>query len=186
MESLNYQLRKIIKNRGHFPNDTAAVKLLWLSAGPKARNGPRRLPGRHRGRTSPRRTSPRRAGPRCSTPARPGGGLLGPDDVGQPLVEPTSSMISTASRPVEVRSGRRSRSSRGVLGPVGERARPSSGRARAAAGSACQQGKHPLHRGGRRPTPPQVGSSRPASVAASTRRGTRPSHSAHSLDQRPA
>ncbi|MCY0904369.1 IS256 family transposase [Arthrobacter sp. H14-L1] len=31
IESLNYQLRKIIKNRGHFPNDQAAVKLLWLS-----------------------------------------------------------------------------------------------------------------------------------------------------------
>lgn len=30
IESLNYQLRKIIKNRGHFPNDQAAVKLLWL------------------------------------------------------------------------------------------------------------------------------------------------------------
>jgi putative transposase len=28
---LNYQLRKIIKNRGHFPNDVAAVKLLWLA-----------------------------------------------------------------------------------------------------------------------------------------------------------
>jgi putative transposase len=28
---LNYQLRKIIKNRGHFPNDAAAVKLLWLA-----------------------------------------------------------------------------------------------------------------------------------------------------------
>ncbi|MDJ0358604.1 IS256 family transposase, partial [Paenarthrobacter sp. PH39-S1] len=27
IESLNYQLRKIIKNRGHFPNDTAVVKL---------------------------------------------------------------------------------------------------------------------------------------------------------------
>ena len=24
-------MRKIIKNRGHFPNDTAVVKLLWLS-----------------------------------------------------------------------------------------------------------------------------------------------------------
>ncbi|MCV7070011.1 IS256 family transposase, partial [Mycobacterium rufum] len=24
-------LRKIIKNRGHFPNDAAAVKLLWLA-----------------------------------------------------------------------------------------------------------------------------------------------------------
>ena len=31
IESLNYQLRKIIKNRGHFPNDTAVGKLLWLS-----------------------------------------------------------------------------------------------------------------------------------------------------------
>ena len=30
-ESLNYQLRKIIKNRGHFPNDDAVIKLLWLS-----------------------------------------------------------------------------------------------------------------------------------------------------------
>ena len=28
---MNYQLRKITKNRGHFPNDTAAVKLLWLA-----------------------------------------------------------------------------------------------------------------------------------------------------------
>jgi putative transposase len=31
VESLNYQLRKIIKNRGHFPNDQAVVKLLWLA-----------------------------------------------------------------------------------------------------------------------------------------------------------
>jgi len=31
IESLNFQLRKIIKNRGHFPNDMAAVKLLWLA-----------------------------------------------------------------------------------------------------------------------------------------------------------
>ena len=31
IESLNYQLRKIIKNRGHFPNDGAAIKLLWLA-----------------------------------------------------------------------------------------------------------------------------------------------------------
>jgi transposase-like protein len=31
IESLNYQLRKIIKNRGQFPNDDAAIKLLWLS-----------------------------------------------------------------------------------------------------------------------------------------------------------
>ena len=31
IESLNYQLRKIIKNRGHFPNDAAAIKLIWLA-----------------------------------------------------------------------------------------------------------------------------------------------------------
>ncbi|MDQ6938353.1 MAG: IS256 family transposase [Actinomycetota bacterium] len=31
IESLNYQLRKIIKNRGHFPTDAAAIKLLWLA-----------------------------------------------------------------------------------------------------------------------------------------------------------
>ncbi len=31
IESLNFQLRKIIKNRGQFPNDEAVVKLLWLA-----------------------------------------------------------------------------------------------------------------------------------------------------------
>jgi len=31
IESLNYQLRKVTKNRGHFPNDEAVVKLLWLA-----------------------------------------------------------------------------------------------------------------------------------------------------------
>jgi putative transposase len=31
IESLNFQLRKIIKNRGHFPNDDAIIKLLWLA-----------------------------------------------------------------------------------------------------------------------------------------------------------
>jgi putative transposase len=31
IESLNMQLRKIIKNRGHFPSDEAATKLLWLA-----------------------------------------------------------------------------------------------------------------------------------------------------------
>ena len=29
--ALNYQLRKIIKNRGHFPNDEAASKLIFLA-----------------------------------------------------------------------------------------------------------------------------------------------------------
>jgi putative transposase len=31
IESLNFQLRKIIKNRGHFPSDEAVTKLLWLA-----------------------------------------------------------------------------------------------------------------------------------------------------------
>jgi len=31
IESLNYQLRKIIKNRGHFPSDDAVIRLLWLA-----------------------------------------------------------------------------------------------------------------------------------------------------------
>nr|WP_221247412.1 IS256 family transposase [Gordonia humi] len=31
IESLNFQLRKVTKNRGQFPNDAAAVKLLWLA-----------------------------------------------------------------------------------------------------------------------------------------------------------
>lgn len=31
IESVNAQLRKIVKTRGHFPNDEAATKLLWLA-----------------------------------------------------------------------------------------------------------------------------------------------------------
>ncbi len=31
IESLNYQLRKVIKARGHFPGDDAVIKLLWLA-----------------------------------------------------------------------------------------------------------------------------------------------------------
>jgi putative transposase len=30
IESINYQLRKITKTRGHFPNDDALIKLLYL------------------------------------------------------------------------------------------------------------------------------------------------------------
>jgi len=30
IESLNRQLRKTLKTKGHFPTDQAAVKLLWL------------------------------------------------------------------------------------------------------------------------------------------------------------
>src|SRR5450631_1065480 len=39
IESVNFQLRKIIKNRGHFPGDEAAIKLLYL--------GIRNITGRH-------------------------------------------------------------------------------------------------------------------------------------------
>ena len=39
IESMNFQLRKIIKNRGHFPDDDAAMKLLYL--------GVRNITGRH-------------------------------------------------------------------------------------------------------------------------------------------
>lgn len=31
IESINYQLRKVTKNRGHFPNERAALKLLYLA-----------------------------------------------------------------------------------------------------------------------------------------------------------
>lgn len=31
IESMNYQLRKVTKSRGHFPSDAAAVKMLWLA-----------------------------------------------------------------------------------------------------------------------------------------------------------
>lgn len=39
IESINFQLRKITKNRGHFPTDEAAIKLLYL--------GIRNVTGRH-------------------------------------------------------------------------------------------------------------------------------------------
>lgn len=39
IESINYQLRKISKNRGHFPDEGAAIKLLYL--------GIRNITGRH-------------------------------------------------------------------------------------------------------------------------------------------
>ena len=31
IESMNYQLRKVTKSRGHFPSDAATVKMLWLA-----------------------------------------------------------------------------------------------------------------------------------------------------------
>src|SRR5258708_38314057 len=53
IESFNRQMRKIIKTRGHFPNDDALVKLLWLGiVDIEARRGagparPARRPARH-------------------------------------------------------------------------------------------------------------------------------------------
>ena len=58
IESLNFQLRKIIKNRGQFPTDAAVVKLLWLAicdiedkralqrAKERGQKGKRKAPGR--------------------------------------------------------------------------------------------------------------------------------------------
>ena len=31
LESLNYQLKKVVESRGDFPNGVAAVKMLWLA-----------------------------------------------------------------------------------------------------------------------------------------------------------
>ena len=31
IETASYQLRKVSKNRGHFPSDEAVIKLLWLA-----------------------------------------------------------------------------------------------------------------------------------------------------------
>lgn len=38
IESLNMQVRKVIKNCGHFPNDEAATKLIWLALRNIAKN----------------------------------------------------------------------------------------------------------------------------------------------------
>jgi putative transposase len=52
IESINFQLRKIIKNRGHFPDDDAALKLLYL--------GIRNITGRHIDGTGPALQNPAR------------------------------------------------------------------------------------------------------------------------------
>lgn len=31
IESLNASVRKAVRNKGHFPNDQAAIKLIWLA-----------------------------------------------------------------------------------------------------------------------------------------------------------
>lgn len=59
VESLNYQLRKIIKNRGHFPNDDAVIKLLWLAIRDIEDKRARRRE-KQRGRDRDKRTAPGR------------------------------------------------------------------------------------------------------------------------------
>jgi putative transposase len=59
IESLNYQLRKIIKNRGHFPSDAAATKLLWLAI-MNIEDKRARERARERGRPRSQRTAPPR------------------------------------------------------------------------------------------------------------------------------
>src|SRR5829696_3979102 len=60
IESLNYQLRKIIKNRGHFPNDDAVIKLLWLAIR-DIEDKPARERAKEAGRT---KSVPRKAPPK--------------------------------------------------------------------------------------------------------------------------
>jgi putative transposase len=59
IESLNYQLRKIIKNRGHFPTDDAVIKLLWLAIR-DIEDKRARQRAREKGRPRDQRTAPGR------------------------------------------------------------------------------------------------------------------------------
>jgi putative transposase len=59
IESLNYQLRKVTKNRGHFPSDDAVVKLLWLAIC-NIEDKRAREREKERGRPSIQRTAPSR------------------------------------------------------------------------------------------------------------------------------
>ena len=85
IESLNYQLRKIIKNRGHFPNDDAVIKLLWLAIrdiedkraratregeGPAADPAHRARPARRRRHRAGLESRPRRPRPGLPRPPR--------------------------------------------------------------------------------------------------------------------
>jgi hypothetical protein len=80
IESLNYKLPKIIKNRGHFRSDDAVVKLLWLAIRDfedkraRERAKERAKPNNERTAhpTSSRATSPKagnRQSPPCSSPS---------------------------------------------------------------------------------------------------------------------
>lgn len=56
---MNYQLRKIIKNRGHFPTDDAVIKLLWLAIR-DIEDKRARAREKDRGKPSNQRTAPAR------------------------------------------------------------------------------------------------------------------------------
>ncbi len=56
---MNYQLRKVTKNRGHFPSDDAVVKLLWLAIC-NIEDKRAREREKERGRPSIQRTAPSR------------------------------------------------------------------------------------------------------------------------------
>ena len=83
IKSLNYQLRKIIKNRGHFATDDAVIKLLWLvirdieDKRPRQRVKEKGLPPNQR--KAPRPPRRRRRCPRLKTsPGSPRTGLSRP------------------------------------------------------------------------------------------------------------
>jgi len=59
IESLNYQCRKIIKNRGLFPHDQAVIKLLWLAIR-DIEDKRARARAKDRGKPSSQRTAPGR------------------------------------------------------------------------------------------------------------------------------
>jgi len=59
IESLNYQCRKIIKNRGLFPHDQAVIKLLWLAIR-DIEDKRARARAKDRGKPASQRTAPGR------------------------------------------------------------------------------------------------------------------------------
>ena len=92
IESLNYQLRKIIKNRGHFPNDDAVIKLLWLAIrdieDKRARHAPRR-----RGLPADQRRAPARSSKAPSSRAGK------PPSAPSPWPTPTASTATSPDHP---------------------------------------------------------------------------------------
>jgi putative transposase len=59
IESFNYQIRKIIKNRGQFPTDDAVIKLIWLAI-VDIEDKRARAREAERGKARNERTAPRR------------------------------------------------------------------------------------------------------------------------------